>query len=189
MVFVPALEDLEQPPHFHVAPDDRVEPAAARALDEVVREARRRRRRRRPWRRRPRAGRSSAPPCAGGSDPARAPNAWSTTAAGPRISWESALSRCSTSPCRARFLLRAREQRQHRARQVREPAVGLPMRAERGSASTATSAGRRPPGGRPPRRRVAIERAREEMDRLHLRVLALVGQACAPATSALASGA
>ena len=40
VVLLAALEDLEEPPHLDVAPDDGIELAAARALDEVVREAR-----------------------------------------------------------------------------------------------------------------------------------------------------
>ena len=59
VVLVPPLEDLQQPAHLDVAPDDRVEAAAARALDEVVREAREHvARRRAPRRGRPRAARS-----------------------------------------------------------------------------------------------------------------------------------
>ena len=91
-------------------------------------------------------------------------------------------------PC-ARFLLRAREEREHRARQVREPRPGLPEPPE-GRLGLARHVGRRGSGpadhlGHPG---VAIERAREEVNRLHLSMLALVGERLRPGHERLRVG-
>ncbi len=40
MVFLPSLENLQNPSHFHIAADDGVEAAAPRAINQVVRKAR-----------------------------------------------------------------------------------------------------------------------------------------------------
>ena len=71
VVLLPALEDLQQPAHLDVAADDGVEPLAARALDQVVREARQHVAADGRLPAPPRAARSSAPPCAGASCPGR----------------------------------------------------------------------------------------------------------------------
>ena len=130
-------------------------PLAPRARDQVVREAREHVGRRGRGAARPRAARCCSAAMCGRKLPGPSANACSTTAAGPRISCESALSRCSTStvPAPASFSARARSC-EHRVRQVREA-----RRWTCGCARAATRPrptrrpGRRPPCGRPLARR------------------------------------
>ena len=114
----------------------------------------------------------------GRNEPGPSAKAWSTTAAGPRISCESALRRCSTPtlPLSASFSARPsswsiarREVREARAglRELRELRLGLGGDVRRIGAGLLEDLGDAA---------IAIERAGEQVDGLDLDVLALVGE-------------
>ena len=178
MVFVATLEHLQKAAHLDIAPDDRVELARA-ARDparSVVNDAR--------------SGAPPAPPEAtsrgtlrsaamcGRNDPGPMPNCWSTAAAGPRSSWATAFRRFSTVtlPPLASFSARARSASiavdkyaspVPRLPQAPQGGLGLAGHVRGGGPGAAEHLGH---AG------VAIQRARQEVNRLHLRVLALVGE-------------
>ncbi len=185
MVLLPPLEDLKEPPHFDVAADDGIEAAAPRALDEVVREARQEvaRRARRGSQRR--GGRRDLP--------RHAPERRHVRAQAPRPEAErlqddrgaaADLLRQGVEQVldldrpRPGLLLGPGEELQHRVREIREAGrrlvharerrLGLDRDVCRVGARAAKYLLHAP---------IAVGRPREEVQGLHLGVLALVGEA------------
>ncbi len=182
VVLLPPLEDLEEAADLHVAPDDRVEAAAPRALDEVVGEARqdvssagRGRGDHFAW---DALQRRHVRPEAARAEAERLHDDRRRTADLLRERVEQVL---DVDGARSGLLLGARQELEHRAREIREAGRRLVDPPERrlrfdrhvggiaaGLAKDLLHAA------------VAIDRAREQVNGLDLRVLSLVGKALGP---------
>ena len=175
MVLVTPFEDLKQAPDLDVAPDDGVDGAALRALDEVRGErsavgagCARSLARDGPESAHVRAERARADPELLDDRRRR-----SAQLLGERVQEMLDVHRIFPS-----LLLGASEQSQHRARQVGEPLAGLGQASER-RVRLARHVGRSGSGAAKDfgHAGVSVEGAREEMNRLDLGVLPLVGEA------------